>query len=207
MARVTTQTEDTLADRLIAEWTSRGRPSPHEIERWSRRTEGVEILPKSTVHGWLHERKLPRDWSQLHALLRFLGVEDPGSWQPLWRQATAGGPRPPARRVPRWWLAVAAAVLLLAGAAVWWTTGAPGGDPAAGCPDVALYRVTAEGNVVDEHGKGFEKVLPGQHFRHDPARTDVPAIDGRMYGTVTGTDVTGYVRTHKLEFEKHLPGC
>jgi len=201
---VTTRTEDTLADRLIAEWTSRGRPSPHEIERWSRRTEGVEILPKSTVHGWLHERKLPRDWSQLHALLRYLGVEEPGAWQPLWRQATSGGPRPRARRVPRRWLAGAAAVLLLAGAAVWSTAG---GGPAAGCHDVAVYRVTTEGNVVGPDGKGFEKVLPGQRFRHDPARTDVKAIDGRMYGTVVGTEVTGYVRTHKLEFEEQVAGC
>jgi len=203
---VTTQTEDTLADRLIAEWTSHGRPSPHEIERWSRRTEGVEILPKSTVHGWLHERKLPRDWSQLQALLRFLGVEDPGAWQPLWRQATAGGPAPRARRVrvaPRW-LAIAAGVLLLAGAVLWWSAG---GDEAAGCHNVAQYRVTTEGNVVDRDGKGFEKVLPGQHFRHDPARTDVKTIDGRLYGTVVGTEITGYVRTHKLELEKQIPLC
>jgi hypothetical protein len=97
--------------------------------------------------------------------------------------------------VPRRWLAGAAAVLLLAGAAVWSTAG---GGPAAG---------TTEGNVVGPDGKGFEKVLPGQRFRHDPARTDVKAIDGRMYGTVVGTEVTGYVRTHKLEFEEQVAGC
>lgn len=199
-------TEQTLADRLVAEWTSRDRPSPHVIERWSRRTEGVEILPKSTVHGWLHERKLPREWSQLLALLRFLDVEDPDAWRPLWQQATSGGPRPAARtrRVPRSRLAVAAvAVLLAAGGVTWWLT--TGGD--APCHEVAQYRVTAEGNVVDQDGKGFEKVLPGQRFRHDPARTDVRTIEGRLYGTVVGTDVTGYVRTHKLEFEEQTPRC
>jgi hypothetical protein len=99
---------------------------------------------------------------------------------------------------------VAAALLLLVGAVVWW---ASGGDDPDGCHDVAQYRVTADGNVVDQDSNGFGKVLPGQRFRHDPARTDVKTIAGRLYGTVVGTEITGYVRTHKLEFETQTPVC
>lgn len=110
-------------------------------------------------------------------------------------------------------LAAAAVALTAAGVALLSALGAPGGGPGGGpakataddggsaspsCRVARVYRVIAEGNLLDERRNDIGDVHAGDRFLVDPAQPSSP-YRFRDYGHVEGDRTKGYADQAKLK--------
>ncbi|MBC2906745.1 helix-turn-helix domain-containing protein [Streptomyces cupreus] len=73
--------------------------------------------------------------------------------------------------------------------------------PSTSCQRRKQYRVTERGNVVDEIDNPIGQVVPDERFIHDDS-PEHPLNRSRLYGTVVGRDLDGYVMESKLAYER-----